>query len=74
MTRPELLEVIRLFETALARKKSPVFKNLHRADQVLRILKVDYANFEANEEARACDPAIRSIWERDLKDDPMVGD
>ena len=67
MIKSELLEAIRLFEKALAQKKSPVFKNLHRAEQVLRILKVDYATFEENEADRACKPSVRALWENPVK-------
>jgi hypothetical protein len=60
----ELLEVIRLFEKALAKKKPPTIKNLHRASQVLRILQVDYHDFARNEGKRACDPKTRAKWEQ----------
>ena len=67
MTKDELFEVIINFQNALKRKRLPDFnKNKHRAEQVLRILKVDYHNFHANEEARCCDDAVRALWEKEF--------
>lgn len=64
MTKPELFEVIVNFEKALKAKKLPDFgKNLHRAEQVLRILKVDFHNFAENESQRACHGETRELWE-----------
>jgi hypothetical protein len=72
MLREELMEVILNFEEALKKRKVPNFnKNPHRAEQVLRILKVDYHNFADNEEKRACDDKTRALWEN-FWDDPEV--
>jgi hypothetical protein len=65
MLRHELFEVIVNFERALKQEKFPDFnKNLHRVEQVLRILQVDYHDFEENEDNRACRDEIRDRWEK----------
>ena len=62
MIKRELAEVIENFEQALVKDELPNFNgNLHRVEQVLRILKVDYQNFTENEIARG--GKYRSIWE-----------
>lgn len=67
MTKRELLEVIINFQDAIKEKRLPDFNNnRHRAEQVLRILKVDYHSFAENEERRACDPDIRGLWEKEF--------
>lgn len=60
MIRTELEEVIQEFQTALEKNKLPKFSSLHRAEQVLRILKVDYADFYVNETKRC--GVNRHLW------------
>ena len=75
MIREELLQVIINFDEALKKGKFPNFdKNLHRVEQVLRILQVEYHNFAENEPHRACFPEVRNLWENfweypDIKED-----
>jgi len=65
MIKDELFDVIVNFENALKAKKLPDFdKNRHRVEQVLRILKVDFHNFNENENQRACNDEMRKQWEQ----------
>ena len=65
MTRDELFEVIVNLEDAIKKHRLPTFnKNMHRVEQILRILQVDYHNFHENESARACDDNVRPLWEK----------
>jgi hypothetical protein len=69
MLKSELLEVIINFQDALKKNRVPDFnKNTHRAEQVLRILKMEYQNFADNEVERLSDQG-RAIWGRDFKRD-----
>ena len=65
MTTPrELFEVILDFEDALKRNKFPDFyKNQHRVEQVLRILKERFHDFGVKEAKSACDDDTRRQWE-----------
>jgi hypothetical protein len=66
MLKNELLEVILNFQDALKKKRLPDFnKNKHRAEQVLRILKMEYQNFDDYEEARLSDEG-RAVWGKDF--------
>jgi hypothetical protein len=62
MIKNELESVIKNFEEALRKKEMPTFDgNLHRVEQVLRILKVDLHNFWENEDKRS--GIYRRLWE-----------
>jgi hypothetical protein len=65
MLNDELFEVIVNFEESLKKKRLPDFnKNLHRAEQVLRILKSEFFDFDELESRRACKGRTRDLWEK----------
>jgi hypothetical protein len=63
MTQKELLDVIRRFDRALAKKQAPTFKSEHSAAQVLRLLKVAYRTKLTR--TSAVDDVTRDLWEDD---------
>lgn len=65
MTRDELFEAIVNFQDAADRRKVPNFgKNVHRARQVLRILKSEFHDFDDRESRRSCIGEVRERWEK----------
>jgi hypothetical protein len=65
MQREEAMEIIVNIQHALENNRMPDFNdNLHRVRQLLRILQVDYWNFEENEHERACNDETRNKWEK----------
>ena len=66
MIRKELFETIVNFQNAIDKNKVPdFFKNVHRAEQVLRILKCEFHDFYQRESRRAArDSEERDKWER----------